>query len=129
MHKVYVYGTLRPGNTETVLVPGTLYDVSWFPGIKLNIECLSVEGVDTVFTTCEILEVDDKRLKELDRYEGYYPSDPLRSLYIRRPYRDGFIYEYNHSVEGLIKIKSGDWLQYKYERERVDYIDEEKEFA
>lgn len=109
--KVYVYGTLRPGDTDTVLVPGKLYTLGGFPGISLEVD----SDDDTV--VCEIIEVDDNRLASLDRYEGYRENDPEGSLYLRQEYKDGFIYVYNHlyRVSEEQRIPSGDWLDFKNE--------------
>lgn len=107
LHKVLVYGTLRPGLGETVQVPGKLYDLGWYPGIKLG------DDPDTS-VTCEVIEVDNVRLEKLDSYEGYVPSSPEQSLYLRT-YLDQFgawIYVYNSSVDNYEAIESGDWLQH-----------------
>lgn len=108
---LYVYGTLRPGKEKTVLIPGTLYDLGWFPGIKLG------HGPDQV--VCEPVEVDD--WGPIDRYEGFNESDPVNSLYIRQPLVvpygiDGFIYEYNRDVSPIKRIESGDWLDFIQQR-------------
>lgn len=110
MNKVFVYGTLRPSTKgkevgETVLVPGYLYDLGWYPGIDLR---SSLETDSRV--VCEVIEVDDEGLRSLDRYEGYSPSNPKTSLYIRESYEDGFIYVWNSSFEGYDLIEDGDWL-------------------
>lgn len=102
MYIIYAYGTLRPGKGDTLKVAGQLYDLGWFPGIKLG-------GLGEV--VCEKIEIKD--LSAIDAYEGYIPSDPENSLYIRRPFLDGYIYEYNREVDPLSRIKSGDWLYYK----------------
>lgn len=101
---IYTYGTLRPGNTEKVLIPGELYDLGWFPGVKLGGRSL---------VACERVVVDD--IEAVDRYEGYNPAYPDESLYIRRPYLDGFIYEFNGPVNPIKLIQSGDWLAYRRE--------------
>ena len=62
----------------------------------------------------ERLEVDD--LSALDRYEGYYESDPEGSLFVRRPSRDGWIYEFNGPVSGRRLIESGDFLAFKSQK-------------
>ena len=103
---IYVYGTLRPDEQSpdgsgTVQIPGTLYDLGWFPGIILGGEN---------FVTCERIEVED--LDAVDAYEGYNPKFTIESLYIRRPILDGWIYEYNKSTEDKRLIHSGDWLKY-----------------
>lgn len=110
-HKIYVYGTLRPGTGETVDVPGLLYDLGWFPGAQSLLDY----GPDYDGPTfkCEVIEVDDKELRRLDYYEGYNPDNPYASLYVRKPYLDGYIYIYNGSFGGRTRIESGDWLSYK----------------
>lgn len=102
MHKVYVYGTLRPGNTETCEINGQLFNLGHFPGIKIG-----MKGK----VTCEVITVDDQELSRLDSYEGYHPDHLDSSLYIRRPFKDGFIYEYNGSVKRMPRIESGDWFK------------------
>lgn len=110
MHKIYVYGTLMPNDgRERVKIKGALYDLGWFPGVRLD---------ETGEFLAEIIEVDDQRLQELDRYEGYYEDSPESSLYIRRRYCDGWIYEYNRSCSSRDLIRSGDWQAHKAQRER-----------
>ena len=106
---IYVYGTLRPGGTETFQIPGKMYAVSWFPGIIL----LPEGGPEDSYVTCERIEVSD--LAHVDAYEGFYPDDLRSSLYIRKPIFDGWIYEYNYPVSQRDLIPSGDWLVYKNE--------------
>ena len=106
-HQVLVYGTLRPfTNTNVVRVPGHLYDLGSFPGVRLD------NSSDTM-VTCEVIEVTDEELERLDQYEGYRPSDPDNSLYIRRKLDWGpFIYEYNDPFGNLSEkyiVPSGDW--------------------
>lgn len=106
-HKLYVYGTLRPGGAVTHLVPGELYELGWYPGIKL----LAPDAHKWVVTEC--IEVDDEQLKNLDMYEGYDPKNEGGSLYIRKPYLGGWIYVYNDSFNGRPLIESGDWLEHR----------------
>ena len=103
---LYTYGTLRPGLKEPIRVPGKLYNVSWFPGAILDEQSQSSFLAEPV----EVQNWD-----RVDGYEGYDPSNPEGSLYIRRPFLDGFIYEYNRPVNDLEEIVSGDWLAYKEE--------------
>lgn len=104
--KVYVYGTLRTGAINgVVLVPGKLYNLGWFPGLVLD---LSEEP--SSFVTCEVIEADDDKLQRLDSYEGYDPNNPEESLYIRQPFKDGFIYTINRDVSDRPVIPSGNWL-------------------
>lgn len=102
---LYVYGTLRPWGPNTIKIPGQLFDLGRFPGVKLD---LPGEVV------CEKIEVKD--WSAIDRYEGYYPEDHEGSLYIRRPFMDGFIYEFNRDVDPEKRIEFGDWLVYTKER-------------
>jgi gamma-glutamylcyclotransferase (GGCT)/AIG2-like uncharacterized protein YtfP len=106
MHKVFVYGTLRPGLTEPVMVPGQMFDLGWFPGV------VGVEVDDQHFFKAEIVEVDDDGLKRLDQLEGYRASDPDGSFYRRIRYQDGFIYQYNGDVSSKFPVPTGDWLEY-----------------
>lgn len=98
---IYVYGTLRPGGEDTVQVPGQLFNLGWYPGAKL--------GGESTFT-CERVEVDS--LDRFDLFESYDENNHSRSLYIRRPYEDGWIYEYNFRTSLDNLIESGDWLEH-----------------
>lgn len=111
-HVLYVYGTLRTGKGPTVRIPGVMYDLGWFPGVKLD----RSTNVGPTFVA-ERIEVSDDRLKRFDKYEGYRPDDPEGSLYVRVPVLDGWIYEYNRPVAGNLVIEDGDWLRY-YKRGR-----------
>lgn len=105
LHKLYVYGTLmRPEPTERVEVPGYLFDLGWFPGIELA----DADKTDSR-VKCQVIYVTDDELTKLDAYEGYNPNDPANSLYIRREYDGGYIYEYNRSTTAYPVIASGDW--------------------
>jgi len=110
-HSVYVYGTLRPGDGEPHVIPGQIFDLGWFPGLKM----LSPDKGE--FVVAERVEVSDDQLTSLDSYEGYYPSDPRNSLYIRVPYLDGWTYIYNKPLasETHKLIPGGDWLTYRNE--------------
>jgi gamma-glutamylcyclotransferase (GGCT)/AIG2-like uncharacterized protein YtfP len=107
---VYVYGTLRPEPKNIVLVPGELYEVSWFPGA-----CLMDEATTESRIVCERVEVSDETLARLDRYEGYNPQTH-DGLFLRKSYKDGFIYTYNGPMRDCFRISSGDWLYYTNER-------------
>lgn len=104
-HVLYVYGTLRRGG-PTVKIPGQLFNLGWFPGLKTY-------GPGEV--VAERIEVDD--LTAIDRYEGYCEEDRDGSLYVRKPYLDGYLYEYNRDVNPVYKIESGDWLDFTQEKE------------
>lgn len=110
IHKLLVYGTLRPNEGNTVTIPALLYNLGSFPGVRLD-----EEGT----TTCEVLNVSTDRLRQLDRYEGFDPyRPPSENLYNRVPIEmnDGlyWIYEYNDFSNRPLKesmiIQSGDWF-------------------
>lgn len=98
---IYAYGTLRKLEGPEVKVKGQLFDLGWFPGARLG-------GEDEF--VAERIEVDD--LAHIDAYEGYREDDHENSLYIRRPFMDGFIYEYNREVNPMNHIEGGDWVRY-----------------
>jgi len=120
MHKIFVYGTLRPGTGETVRIPGIMFDLGWYPGV---VAVNDPHWRDAEFAslrpmfTAEIIEVDDAELARLDDYEGYRPGDNENSLYRRIHYEDGFLYEYNRSVGNRPRVSSGDWLAYTQQKE------------
>jgi gamma-glutamylcyclotransferase (GGCT)/AIG2-like uncharacterized protein YtfP len=100
-HKLFVYGTLRPGNTPTVEIAGSMHNLGWFPGVKL--------GGNSKFVA-EVLTVDDAELGRLDSYEGYREDDPEHSLYLRVQHDGGWIYVYNSDMSDYPVIEGGDWL-------------------
>jgi gamma-glutamylcyclotransferase (GGCT)/AIG2-like uncharacterized protein YtfP len=104
---IYTYGTLRPGLGVRVHVPGRLYSLGQFPGMVFN----NLPD-DPYLVVCEPVEIPDENLSLVDAYEGYYQQNPEGSLYIRRPYLDGFIYEFNQELPLQGFIPSGDWLQF-----------------
>ncbi len=110
-HNLFVYGTLRPGRSAQYLVPGELYELGWFPGIKL----LAPDAGK--FVLAERLIVTDDQLKYYDDYEGYRPDDEEGSLFRRIPYLDGYLYIYNGDFEGKKLINEGnepaDWLAFR----------------
>lgn len=106
-HTVYVYGTLRPGKSEVVDVPGELRDLGSFPGAVVKAPTFGK------FFKAEPVEVDDAQLSRLDSYEGYREHAPHRSLYLRVPYLDGWIYVYNSEMDQRPLVPEGDWLAYR----------------
>lgn len=98
---LYVYGTLRPGGQDTVTIEGQMFDLGWFPGVRLD---LPGEVV------CEKILIEDWR--RTDAYEGYNEKYPEDSLYVRKPFLDGWIYEYNQEFNPVKRVLSGDWLDY-----------------
>lgn len=108
-HKVAVYGTLRPGSFPVVVIPGRIYDLGSYPGLVLD-------GSVSPGVSVEIIEVDDRKLGQLDRYEGYDSNRPETSLYLREEVDFGngpfFVYTYNDTMNSRPEVKSGDWLEY-----------------
>lgn len=106
-HTILVYGTLRPGNTQTRLIPGVMYNIGAFPGVKLD----NLRDTDTVVV--EEVEVDDAGLRRLDGYEGCNPDDPKNSLYNRvRMDCGSWLYVFNASTLGKEVVPDGDWLKF-----------------
>lgn len=125
--RILVYGTLRVGqgayfafglNKSTthlgqVRVPGSMYHLGGFPGVKLD---GNPDGV-----LCDVLEITDNQavpdvLSRLDGYEGYREDSPDNSLYLREyfdtgEFGSGIIYEINRDVDGYSRIESGDWVK------------------
>lgn len=117
-HIVYVYGTLRPGGGATVRVPGKLYDLGFCPGAVLY---KKEHGDEVPLFVAERIEVTDDQLARLDTYEGYNPDRESSSLYIRKAFRDGWVYEYNFDVKDINWILSGDWLRHKKQTRGTSY--------
>jgi gamma-glutamylcyclotransferase (GGCT)/AIG2-like uncharacterized protein YtfP len=117
---LFVYGTLRQGESADLslrsgaefvaddVINGNLYEVSWFPGVKL----LSTNDYDpsrpVVFGSVFRLN-DEGLIRHLDAYEGY------PNLYDRQQVETGgsrfvWVYTYRNSVGENQRIASGDWL-------------------
>src|SRR5256885_2017770 len=92
-HYLFLYGTLLPNQTPTEMadivdqlqhvgsahVRGRLYDLGEYPGAILDSSSdMKISG--------EVFEIPDKRdvLSALDSYEGYNPTYPSRSLFLRK---------------------------------------------
>lgn len=114
MNKVLVYGTLRTGgDTPTVTIYGyKMFDLGWYPGVVYS------GNVDDTIV-CELHEVGDDTLQQLDAFEGYYKDDLDNSLYLRRNYglivTECELYVYNRQVRDHPRIPSGDWLKHRGE--------------
>lgn len=105
---VLVYGTLRPGGTDTKLIQGRMVSLGGFPGVKLG-KGAGEAPVDEnePFFVAERVMVDEEQLEALDRYEGE------GSLYHRRKLPSGeYIYEYGYDLDGYEEVPKGDWLAY-----------------
>lgn len=118
-HKVAVYGTLRKGfgnhvlllnsefiGQETLSVPYVMHSLGGFPGLVP-----SDNNHDIVF---EIYNVDDKTLRSLDMLEGY-SGDEEWDFYSRTTIDTSVgkaLVYYLKENDGEI-IESGDWYLYK----------------
>jgi gamma-glutamylcyclotransferase (GGCT)/AIG2-like uncharacterized protein YtfP len=119
-HNVFAYGTLRKREERQhwmnfihdtgrqVQVQGFLFDMGWFPALRLSDDGYSV--------LCDVIQVDDDGLARLDDYEGFIPDAPDHSFYVRHLVNidglDGFIYEF-HTTPPLDQLIHGsDWLDY-----------------
>lgn len=131
----FVYGTLLEGfsNYNRILKGKTvsireakiegfdMYSVGFFPAI--------VPGEGTVFG--EVIEVDPAVYEEtkmrLDILEGYYPTKPKSSMYLRKEMKvlvgdeevDAYVYIWNDGLPD-IKVHSGSWRDY-WENRPIEY--------
>ena len=128
MQFVFFYGTLMTGfahQTRAQLgrrlrligrgsIPGALFDVGIYPAAIPDADA-RVWG-----EMHQILE-PDAVLPVLDEIEGYHPSQPDASLYVRSTtpvtLADGFVasawvYFYNAPLGNALRIESGDYLEH-----------------
>lgn len=126
MHKVAVYGSLRKGlgnhvllrdsqliSTETVSLPYRMLSMGGFPGLvpSDNIHDIVVE----------VYEVTDDTLQDLNSLEGYYGKNNQHNFYnrvkIETNVGEAFIYILNRGHESSMKdriwVDSGDWKAFK----------------
>lgn len=125
--RLFVYGTLRPGHAPASVaahvdrcamlgdacIAGRLYDLRNYPGAIVDADC----GDQRIFG--QLLELpDEAALHRLDAYEGYKPSDPQNSLFVRTecdvtrdvdPTRTvrAYVYVYNRDVSDARLIPGG----------------------
>ena len=120
----FVYGTLKRGQANHHLIAaavrsatpatihGRLYDVGPFPALA--------EGDDAVRGELLLIEPTElaRVLAILDDLEGYAPSDPTGSIYLRRVVAaatdDGrevaaHAYFYNRDTAALCHLPAGEW--------------------
>ena len=90
---------------------GFLYDVGSYPAM--------ISGDGTVHG--EVYNINLEKLKIIDLFEGYEEQKPSLSHYIRISVpifsgkdesTEAEVYLYNHSVNGMVLIKSGDYFEY-----------------
>lgn len=134
MPQVFVYGTLRAGEANDILlaaqrhgiaaptligvgtIAGHLYDFGNYPGLVLDRAGGPVLG--------DIYEIADALVPVLDEIEEIYPGQP--SLFVRRTHvvtsaeraLACLLYPVAEStVAGLPRIESGDWVGYRRARD------------
>jgi gamma-glutamylcyclotransferase (GGCT)/AIG2-like uncharacterized protein YtfP len=127
VNRVFVYGTLKEGHaldrpafsekrlaSDEAIVGGDLFDLGWFPGVKLS-------GNGKVYG--EVHTYPEKEMPDLlatlDSIEGCNHKDPDKGLY-RRVLVDvklktgevvkAWIYEKNGIMSPERKIEGGVWL-------------------
>lgn len=125
---LFVYGTLRRQASHQMArrlaeradyvgpaqVAGEIYDLGNYPGLVLaDTHDMWVQG--------DLYRIDDEALwEELDRYEGYDPTDPERSLFRREICNAfsengeavaAFVYTFPGDVSKGKRIASGDYLK------------------
>ncbi|HKU75728.1 MAG TPA: gamma-glutamylcyclotransferase family protein [Pyrinomonadaceae bacterium] len=128
---LFLYGTLLPSEAPTEIasivkrfrrlgsahVRGRLYDFGEFPGAVLDPSSRTIIHGELV-----ALPSDERILQELDRYEEFDPSDPKRSLFVRKKAkvqmangssREGWIYVYNKPPGKARLVRGGDYLRSK----------------
>lgn len=129
--RLFLYGTLLPSEAPKEIasivrrfrrlgsahVRGRLYDFGEFPGAVLDPKARTIIHGELV-----VLPADGRLLEELDRYEEFDPSDPKRSLFVRKKAivqmangssREGWIYVYNKSPRKAKLVRGGDYVRSK----------------
>jgi gamma-glutamylcyclotransferase (GGCT)/AIG2-like uncharacterized protein YtfP len=130
---LFLYGTLLPSEAPKEIasivkrfrrlgsahVRGRLYDFGEFPGAVLDPSSRTIIHGELV-----VLPSDGRILQELDRYEEFDPSDPKRSLFVRKKARvqmangssrDGWIYVYNKPPRKAKLVRGGDYIRSKFD--------------
>lgn len=129
---LFVYGTLRAAASNPCeryggvhVGPATfkgadLFDLGWYPGIKLGSEN-EVVG--------DLYEVDQSIIPSLDAYEGtphLYTRHSLEGtqfdtqVNLSKYEGQVMLYEYNGYPSNRPRIESGDWLNYVKKEENYD---------
>lgn len=118
---VFVYGTLRPGNGNSLThfqggarligpdnINGLLYNIGWFPG-AINVNDNAPFNPDQSIIVGEVFQIPSEFLgRRLDQYEGF-PNlyDRVRVMTERGLY--AWVYTYNSDVSDAWLIPDGDW--------------------
>lgn len=127
---LFVYGTLQQGykngNSSTFISPYTTFHSKGKTTGKLFLNdfypCL-VEGTENeVFGEIYVIKNEEPLFDLLDSYEDYFAKDIDNSLYIRKlttifsekenELIDCWCYFYNQPTVGLIRILSGNFLEF-----------------
>ena len=126
---LFVYGTLRKGVELPINkqiqkhlewigqaeMQGELFDIGEYPGAK------QLSNDVESFIKGDVFKIlDQKVLKVLDDYEGFYANEPDSSEYLRKDEMlelDGkkiivWLYWYNRSTDNKIRIRHKDYLEY-----------------
>ena len=122
---LFVYGTLRHGYPNryarllehsalylgTASIPGRLYKISWYPGVRLLKRGEDAANKDSVVGDLFRLR-DPKMLATLDQYEG---SNEYRRVTATATSPDGtrvrcWVYEFIGGVLESQRVPSGDWF-------------------
>ena len=128
---LFLYGTLLPSEAPKEIasivkrfrrlgsaqVRGRLYDFGEFPGAVLDSSSRTMIHGELV-----VLPPDARMLDRLDRYEEFDPTDPKKSLFVRKKAkirmangsrREGWIYVYNRDPGKAKIVRGGDYLRSK----------------
>lgn len=98
-------------------VAGELFDLGPYPALRR-----SASGAASVCGELHAI-LDPSVLDVLDAFEGYAPSDPAGSDYLREcvelqepPDVRAWIYVYNRALDAAPRVASGDWRRHLAER-------------
>ncbi|AKJ41052.1 gamma-glutamylcyclotransferase family protein [Pragia fontium] len=113
--RIIVYGSLRRGQGNSHWMTNAqwlgeyrisgyeLYDLGHYPAV--------IKGEGEI--DCEVYRIDSSILAELDELKN--DTRDYRRELVQTPYGSAWMYLYLHSVEGLKRIDSGDWVHRKNE--------------
>ena len=126
LNLLFVYGTLRFNENPiseglnpvcnrlgTASVCGKLFDLGNYPGMVL-----SKDPQDKVIGEVIALSNPGKSLAMIDRYEGIFPGPgseyqrEVTEVTFKHQLTPCWIYVYQHSLTGLSRITSGDYVDY-----------------